>query len=465
MIRNACRLAALPPLLFTLKCTSLASAAPNDPNEHSPPKHHIHARIDAPLNNTEDVPQQPTFVFEYNYQQPQQQLADPKPSVKVDEDGLNVYSADQRFHLGISPFMQFAYRINHSDAPGGSPNGFLLQKFRPSLRGSYNDFLDYKFTLDIKSNGIAIHDAFVDLRVHPRVTLRLGMQKPIFGSEQRQSTRNNLFLSRSMASSIGASRDLGLALDTRPHDRLRIELGVYNGVNNEQSFRSITPGSVAFNAGARWAAIGKDGATEQAPGYLTFGAATHLRRIDGTTQAAQLHAQDSIGGRLLRDYAPDVYANGRKFDSTAFMYGGYDGFYLLAEFMTSNQQITFENAPTRIVEHAWHLALSYAFGGTNGWNGTTPHRSVFDGGLGALRISARVHVKNMRSRNGQYLVGLSQTPTDQLTPASLGASLAWQLSKRIRVQTDYDVTRIDDEIAFQKVPLEHVVRFGITAGY
>lgn len=468
MTPKICRLATLFFLLLSMMCASSAYADPPIHAEHPPPEHHVHTRLEfppPPSSSSEDDPQQPTFVFEYNYQQPSPPIPDPQATVRVDEDGLNVHSANQRFHLGISPFVQFAYRFNHSNDAAGSSNGFVLHKFRPSLRGSYHDILEYKFTLDIKSQGVAIHDAFVALHAHPRITLRLGMQKPIFGSEQRQSSRDNLFLSRSMASSIGASRDLGLALDIKPHDQLRIELGVYNGVGNEQAFRNFTPGSPAMNAGVRWAAIGNDRATEAQLGYLTVGAATHLRRVDGDLATPQLYAQQSIGGRLLRDYADNVYADGRTFDNTVFLYGGHSGFYFLAEFMTSNQHIRAEGEPARVVEHAWHGALSYAFGGTNGWNGVIPHRSVFEGGLGALRISARLHAKNMRARGGLHLVGLSQTPTDRLTPTSLGASLAWQLSKRIRIQADYDVTRIDDAVSIQRIPMEHVIRVGITAGY
>src|SRR5699024_3589983 len=153
----------------------------------------------------------------------------------------------------------------------------------------------------------------------------------------------------------------GLAIDVPVHDRFRIELGVYNGAPHGESFRTITPGSPAMNAGLRWAAVGQDQATEDAPGYLTLGASTHLRRIDGHSALTQLTDNHSRGGRLIRTYADDVYADGRTWNNTAFAYGGYKGFYALAEFVTSNQHLHAEGMRARTVEHAWHGALAYTF--------------------------------------------------------------------------------------------------------
>lgn len=453
---------------LSLSAMMFASFAHADPPDASS-THHVRARIESPQSHdapADDAPSTPAFVFEYNFNtQTAPDAPPPRASVRVDEDGLNVYSADEKFHLGVSPFVQFAYRLNRSDLDGGSANGFVLQKFRPSIRGSYHKILAYKFTLDITTSSVHIHDAFMELRAHPRLTFRLGLQKPVFGSEQRQSTRNTLFLSRSLASSIGASRDLGLALDAQPHDRLRVELGVYNGTGNRRVFRGFTPGSAAMNAGVRWAVIGHDRATAEQPSYLTVGAATHLRRVDASEGIPQLTSTASVGGRTTHAYANDAYAHGRVFNTTAFAYGGYGGLFILAEFVTSNQAIQVEDLRTRVVEHAWHAAVSYAFGGTNGWNGVLPHQSVFDGGLGALRLSARLHGKHSRSRGGEFLVDTAGVPTDALHPISAGGSIAWQLSKHMRVQSDYDFTRFDGNFSSSLTPTEHVVRFGITAGY
>lgn len=457
-----------------LGTTSIAHSEPLAPvdNVDAPPQqtreHHVHTRVEtseSPQN--EDAEKQ--FVLEINYANKRVEPAPAPtgPQVSVSEDGLNVESADGRFKLGLSPFMQFAYRLNYSDSvsDSGSPHGFLLEKFRPSIRGRYADIIEYQFTLDIKINSVAILDALVTLHAHPRLRVRLGLQKPIFGLEQRQSTRNLLFFSRSLASNIGASRDLGLAIDARPHDRLRLELGVYNGTDDRTVFRSISPRSVTMNAGANVAILGGNRATEEAPWYLNVGGAVSLRRVEGDATNVHLTDLNSTGGRRLYNHALGVFAHGRKFASTAYLYGGHKGLYVAIEHMTSNQQTQHEDASGRLVERAWSAAISYAFGGMNGWSGVVPNQSVFDGGLGALRLAFRVHEHSVRSRGGRWVVPTNASPRHDVSTFGFSAGAGWQLSKRMRIQADYDNTQLNSEFSFTPSVREHVLRIGVTAGY
>lgn len=461
-------------IAFSLGTVSIAHSSPSSSPEgeaeiaQQTQEHRVHTRFET-SGDSNDEEAKNQLVVEFNYAKTRVDPA-PEPTgprVSVDEDGLNVESADGRFKLGLSPFMQFAYRLNFSDsaADSGSPHGFLLEKFRPSIRGRYAGVIDYQFTLDIKANSVAIHDALITLRAHPQFMVRVGLQKPIFGIEQRQSTRNLLFFSRSMPSSIGASRDLGLAIDARPHESLRLELGVYNGTDDRRVFRSISPRSVAMNAGARWAIIGGDNATSEAPWYLNVGGAVSLRRVEGDVADTHLTDRNSIGGRSMYGYAPGVFAHGRKLASAAFMYGGYKGLYFYFEHMTSNQQVQHEADTGRIVEQAWVAAASYAFGGMNGWSGVVPNQSVFDGGLGALRLVFRVHEHTTRARGGAWLTPTTSLPRRSTASFGFSAGAGWQLSKRIRVQADYDNTHLGSNFFVTPSIREHVVRIGVTAGY
>lgn len=454
-------------LALTLSVSSLAHAmvAENDHDAAETREHRVRTRVETPSSpDAENAT--PRVVFEYNYSKTRVQTPDesPRPNIRIDEDGFALESADGQFEFGMSPYVQLAYRLDFSDLDGGQPNGFTLEKFRPSIEGRYADFLEYKFTIDIRINSIAMHNAHVTLRAHPRFSMRVGLQKWRFGVEQRQSSKNGLFLSRAMPSAIGGSRDLGLALDARPHDSLRLELGVYNGAYDRRVPQRVSHGSAAMQAGARWTLVGGDDATSESPGYLVVGGSVVLQRIEGDETAPHLSERKSIGDRTIIGYAPGVFANGRKFASTAFLYGGYRGLYFHGEFVTSNQQIQHEDAQSRFVEQAWSAAVSYAFGGMHGWSGVVPNHSVLDGGLGALRLAFRMHGQNISTPGDAWIVttsGSAQTSTSALG-WSVGA--AWQLSRRMRLQADYDQITFESRPLMTRGGTEHILRFGLTAG-
>src|SRR5699024_9816640 len=201
------------------------------------------------------------------------------------------------------------------------------------------------------------------------------------------------------AAAVGAARDIGVALDLRPIENLQFEIGAYNGTLDTQVFSGIQEKSVAGDAGLRWYALGNDRPTTQDEGFLTLGAAALLRRNEGTP----ITARNSVGGHTYVDYASAAFADGRKFASNVFAHGGYKGLYFQAEFTTSNQQVNDGSDRGRIVEHAWQASASYTLGGVTGWTGTTPDRSLFEGGLGALQIKARGHGLNAHSRDGDFL--------------------------------------------------------------
>lgn len=380
--------------------------------------------------------------------------------VEIGEGGLKVSSADGRHALGLTPFVQMGYRQVASDVGSAQESGFVLEHFRPILSGKYNDILSYNFILQITPSNINILNAFVTFHAHPAVNIRVGLQKPVFGIELRQAQHHLLFYNRSLASTIGAARDIGIALDLRPIEELQFEIGAYNGTQDTQVFSGIQEKSVAGDAGVRWYALGNDRPATKDEGFLTLGAAALLRRNEGTP----ITARNSVGGHTYVDYASNAFADGRKFASNVFAHGGYKGLYFQGEFTTSNQQVNDGSDRGRIVEHAWQASATYTLGGVTGWTGTTPDRSLFDGGLGALEIKARGHGLNARSRDGDFLE-IGGAPADSLSAIGASAGLSWHISQGLRVQADYNWTTFGADGDRIDKANEHVFFLGLTAGY
>lgn len=392
---------------------------------------------------------------------------DPQPpgaNVSVGESGLKVQSADGRFALGLTPFIQMGYRQVGSDFGDSQPSGFVLEHFRPTLSGKYNEILSYNFILQITPSTVHILNAFVTFHAHPVLNIRVGLQKPIYGIERRQAQHHLPFYNRSLGATFGASRDIGIALDARLPGNLQFEIGAYNGTEDGRPFSGIQEKSVAGDAGIRWYAVGKDRPTTETPGFLTVGAAALLRRNEGNAGLSHLTPRNSSGGHSYSTYADGTFADGRKFASSVFAHGGYKSFYAQAEFSTSNQQVSDATNSGRVVEHAWQATATYTLGGVTGWTGTTPNRSLFDGGLGALQIKARAHGLNAQTREGDFL-SIAGTPAESLSAIGASAGLSWHISHGLRIQGDYNWTTFGVDGNRIGKANEHVFFLGLTAGY
>lgn len=386
-----------------------------------------------------------------------------QPTVTVSQKGLFVASSDGQYAIGLKAFAQVWYDQVESGAGDARQSGFTLGMLRPHLYGKLADRVAYNFMLNITPAGVNILNAFVSFKAHERIQLHVGLQKPIFNLEWRQLQTPLVFFDRSMVSSLSAIRDTGVAIDTTPVDRLRLELGVYNGADDGTIGTTVKGDAISMNAGLQWNPIGGTGATPEAPAYLTAGGAVRLRRVHADPTAPRLVSKQSLGGHTYAAYAPGVYADGRTFASTLFAYGGYEGLYAQAEFATSNEQIADGTIGGELIQTAWHVSAGYAFGGRNGWLGVTPNRSVFEGGLGALEIRARAHGLQAKTNGGDFLF-LGGSPTDQGGAVGASAGLTWHLSYPVRVQLDYSWTTFDEAGARISTLDEHVVRLGISAG-
>lgn len=389
---------------------------------------------------------------------------DTRAQVNVAHNGLRVKSADGRFAFGLMPFLQMGYRQVASDLGDSASSGFVLTHFRPIITGKYAEFLSYNFILNVSTSKVNILNAFVTFHAHKRLNIRVGLQKPVFGIELRQAQPTVLFINRSMASSIGSARDMGIALDARPVDSLRLEAGVYNGTDDQKVFSGIQERSVGGDASVRWYAVGNDRPATKDDGFLTLGASGLLRRNEGSAATTHLTARKSAAGHTYANYEANTFADGRKFASNVFAHGGYKGLYFQAEFTTSNQQVNNGADSGRIVERAWQAAATYTIGGVTGWTGTRPDKTLFDGGLGALQIKARGHGLTARARGGDFLE-LGDGPSDSLSAIGASAGLSWFLSEGVRVIADYNWTTFGRNAKRLDNANEHSLYLGIAAGY
>jgi len=385
-------------------------------------------------------------------------------NVKVNAQGLHVASSDGRHNLSFTPFIQFAHHqmLNHS--PDGMRSGTRIEHFRPILVGQYNQILDYIFILQITADNVSLLYGFVNLHPHEKLQIRAGLQNPIFAIEMRQFQQAMLFINRSMDSSIGVICDLGLALDFRPIDKLQLELGVYNGTDDNHVFSGIQEKSVSGEIGARYYALGRDAPTQAQPGFLTLGAAAVLRRSHATAESPHLTPQVSPGQHAYMNYQDDVFADGLTLATTAFLHGGYQGFYVEGKFTTSDQQVQHDGGRGRIVKHAWFASAAYTIGGTTGWTGTTVRRGVFDGGLGALQFKIRGHGLIARSRGGDLFESGSDA-AHTLGARGLSTGVSWFIADGLRIQADYNYTRFHADQRTLSHQQEHLLSVGLTAGY
>jgi len=137
----------------------------------------------------------------------------------------------ETFSLGLGGLLQSDYRYYHY--PYGDPdnNAFDLRRVRLVLGGTLYRLFDYKFEYEFQGAGSRrLMDAYVDFRLRPGLSFRIGQYKEPFGFEQYTRDRNLFFAERSMGWYLTPQRDLGFMVHGSVFSgRIVYGAGLFNG--------------------------------------------------------------------------------------------------------------------------------------------------------------------------------------------------------------------------------------------
>jgi phosphate-selective porin OprO and OprP len=371
----------------------------------------------------------------------------PAPTVTAGRDGFSFRSADGAFQIKLRGLIHFDGRFFADDTERPGVDTFLVRRARPILEATVFKIFDFRLAPDFGGGTTVLQDAYLDTRFASAARVRVGKFKTPFGIERLQSASDLLFVERGLPSNLVPNRDLGVQLFGDLADaRVTYALGVFNGVADGGSadldvnsakdvaarvfFSPFSQGDSALeNLGFGVAATtGERRGTLTAPGLPTY-------RTGGQASFFSYRADGTAAGTAIADGSND------RLSPQLTWYAGRFG--LLAEYVSSAQEVRRAAVARKLTNTAWQAAGSFAlFGGEPSYRGINPQKP-FDRTAhtwGALELAARYSVLDI----DDDAFPLFANPASAASRAEAWAlGLNWYLNRNVRWMLDYEQTTFE----------------------
>jgi phosphate-selective porin OprO/OprP len=380
--------------------------------------------------------------------------------VSAGEKGFGFKSADGSFEFTLRGLLQTDARFFAGDEQTLNDT-FLVRRLEPSFEFGLGKLAFFKLQPQYAGDAVSTADMYGELRFHPAVALRFGKFKTPLGLESLQSSTPLMLIERGLPTEVGAGRDVGLQL-------------------TGEVLGGTTTYAIAWGNGAPdgrdAAASDTDNHKEVAarvffepfrnePGFfhgLGVGIAgtrgTKLGAANGTTSATifnnTLPRYRSPGQLVIFTYiipasganlTNTVVADGEHSRLSPQLYFYSGSFGLLAEHVSSEQEVSFNSGPAETFEHtAWQVVASYVLTGEEasykGFRPDAPYATGGAPGWGAFEVSARHGVLDI----DDGVFGTYADPAVSVSKASnIGVALNWYMTANARVSLDYEDTAFD----------------------
>ncbi|RKG95641.1 porin, partial [Corallococcus sp. CA047B] len=327
-------------------------------------------------------------------------------------------------------------------------NTFVMRRVRPMLEGTFFGFVDFRFMPDFGSAQPLVQDAWIDFHPSDKLRLRAGKFKTPFGLELLQAAVNTPFIERSLTVDLVPIRDVGLELHGDVlGGRLQYSLAALNGGADGVSTDLNTDDS--FDLAARlFVQPFKPGGPALLKG-LGVGFAVTRGQQFGTSSSTGVSVLRSTGQEVIFSYlsgtaaGTTVTAHGEhlRFAPQGYFYKGPLG--LLAEYVSSSQEVQVGDARARLRHHAWQALASWVvFGGSAAYDGVKP-TTPFDpetGQGGALEVAVRYHALDLDDDAFPRFAD----PTKSVSAAKgFGVGANWYFNKRVRFGANFHRTNYE----------------------
>jgi len=375
------------------------------------------------------------------------------------EKGFGWKNADGSFELKFRGLLQADSRIFVGDPAGAGLNDtFLLRRVEPTFELTLGSLVFVRLQPQFAGDSASTSDVYGELRFDPAFVVRAGKFKAPLVLENLQSTGALSFVERGYPTELGAGRDLGLQFGGELFGGVvAYALAYSNGTPDgrdtsasDSDNRKEVSGRVFLEP------------FRQRPGFLQglgFGvAATHgSKRNTVGSNAATVTAnfnnslpryrspgQATIFTYLVNATAPTaantVVAAGEHARLSPQLYFYRGSFGLLAEQITSAQEVAIDGASAEFEHDAHQAVLSWVLTGEDaGYKGVKPAAPFTPGGAGwgALELAARYGALDV----DDAVFPAYASPAASVSAArTAGAALNWHLTSNARLGLDYEAT-------------------------
>jgi phosphate-selective porin OprO/OprP len=256
------------------------------------------------------------------------------------------------------------------------------------FQGTVGRYIDYRIVPDFGEGRAVIQDANLDIRFSPAFTLRFGKFKGPLGLERLQSSADITFVERALPTGLTPNRDVGVQLFGQiAEGTIGYAAAIMNGVPDGAS------GDIDNNEGKDF--LGRIfflPFQQRSPDHFLRGLGLGISLSSGSQEGLVLPVYRTSAQSIFFSYAVGTAADGRRerFTPQAYFYKGPLG--LMAEYVSSAQEMRRADVNDAIRNDAWQVAASWFITGEDKGYRSTPPDVPFDpvnGGAGAFEIAAR----------------------------------------------------------------------------
>lgn len=381
--------------------------------------------------------------------------------VSASDKGFGFRNADGSFEFRLKGLFQLDGRF-FADAEQALTDTWLLRRVEPTFEFTLGQLAFFKLQPQFAGDAASTADVYGELRFHPAAGLRFGKFKTPLGLEYLQASAPLMLAERGYPTEVGAGRDLGLQLqgdlfggttnyaiaylngaadgrdavstdtDNRKEAAARVFVEPFR--NSAGPLKGLGVG-VGATRGKKAGALGTLGATTAAynntlPRYRSPGQNTIFAYRIVTTGTPTAADTAFAAGDHVR-LSPQLY-----------YYVG--GFGLIAEHMSSEQDVSFNGAVATYEHEAWQVQASYLLTGeAASFKGSKPAAPYTVGGpgWGAFEVALRHGV--LDPDDAAFTDGAAD-PDKSVTEATTNAmALSWYPTVNTRVVLDYSKTTFD----------------------
>lgn len=272
--------------------------------------------------------------------------------------------------------------------PSGEAPGFLLRRARVKLTAEVDGWLRGVVEPGFGEGDVELVDGYVEADLGGRtggpLAVRFGRFKTPVGYESLRSSSDLRFAERAFPTALAPRRDLGAML-TWESDRVEAQMGVFNGVADGGS--AGDEGSPTVDGAAR--VFGYPVQTDRARLGVGLGVVAGTAR---GTNGDRLADYATPGDRTVFEVAPGVAPAGARVRVAPQATLDLGRLHVLGEWTLASHRLDAPTGALTVRHQAWQAAASAVLvGESRGDERPVPRRSLTEGGLGAVEVSARVH--------------------------------------------------------------------------
>jgi phosphate-selective porin OprO/OprP len=375
--------------------------------------------------------------------------ADEPVIASAGDKGFGLRSADGTFEFRLRGLLQVDARFFADDAQAFNDT-FVLRRLEPSFEFTLGKLAYVKLQPQFAGDAATTSDVFGELRFTPAATLRFGKFKTPLALEYLQSSSALAFVERGLPTEAGAGRDFGVQLHGALPAGVSYAIAWLNGAPdgrdaaNSDTDNHKEVAARVFIEPLPGLGLGLAATRGTKVGVIASSASATTATFNNTLPRYRSPGQNTIFTYLGSTTAPTaantVIAAGThtRLSPQLTLYRGPFG--LLAEHLSSEQDVSINGVAQTFEHTAWQAAASWVLTGEDAsYKGIKPAAPYAGGaaGWGAFELALRHGVLDV----DDGVFPAYADPTASVSEAtSTGVALHWHLDANVRTSLDYEAT-------------------------